>query len=183
MTRSSPTDDTSILSSQENSRFLCRREQVLIAARSKAWVCGRSFAEIVGSNPTGATDVCLLCECWVFSGIGLCDELITRPEKSYRLWCVRARSRHLKMRMTWLTLGLSAIGKKKWRREVHWRVHKSSPLDHIQNQMSKPSLWHPLSLMFILILSPHVSLGVSFPTARLCYTLSHVGYVCRLYTI
>jgi len=23
------------------------------AARSKAWVCGRSSAEIVGSNPTG----------------------------------------------------------------------------------------------------------------------------------
>jgi hypothetical protein len=24
----------------------------------------------------------------VLSGIGLCDELITRPEKSYRLWCI-----------------------------------------------------------------------------------------------
>jgi hypothetical protein len=23
-----------------------------------------------------------------FSGRGLCDELITRPEESYRLWCV-----------------------------------------------------------------------------------------------
>ena len=28
------------------------------------------------------------CECCVLSGIGLCDELITRPEESYRLWCV-----------------------------------------------------------------------------------------------
>jgi hypothetical protein len=28
------------------------------------------------------------CECCVLSGRGLCDELITRPEKSYRLWCV-----------------------------------------------------------------------------------------------
>jgi len=27
------------------------------------------------------------CECCL-SGRGLCDELITRPEKSYRLWCV-----------------------------------------------------------------------------------------------
>jgi hypothetical protein len=26
--------------------------------------------------------------CCVLSGTGLCDELITRPEKSYRLWCV-----------------------------------------------------------------------------------------------
>ena len=28
------------------------------------------------------------CECCVLSGIGLCDGLITRPESSYRLWCV-----------------------------------------------------------------------------------------------
>ena len=31
-------------------------------------------------------DVC--CECCVLSGRGLCDELLTRPEESYRLWCV-----------------------------------------------------------------------------------------------
>jgi hypothetical protein len=31
-------------------------------------------------------DVC--CECCVLSGRGLCDEPITRPEESYRLWCV-----------------------------------------------------------------------------------------------
>jgi hypothetical protein len=30
------------------------------------------------------------CECCVLSGRGLCDELITRPEESYRLWCVAA---------------------------------------------------------------------------------------------
>ena len=28
------------------------------------------------------------CECCVLSGRGLCDELITRPEKTYRMWCV-----------------------------------------------------------------------------------------------
>ena len=28
------------------------------------------------------------CECCVLSGRGLCNELITRPEESYRLWCV-----------------------------------------------------------------------------------------------
>jgi hypothetical protein len=28
------------------------------------------------------------CECCVLSGRGLCDELFTRPEESYRLWCV-----------------------------------------------------------------------------------------------
>ena len=28
------------------------------------------------------------CTCRVLSGRGLCDELITRSEESYRLWCV-----------------------------------------------------------------------------------------------
>ena len=28
------------------------------------------------------------CEFCVLSGRGLCNELITRPEESYRLWCV-----------------------------------------------------------------------------------------------
>jgi len=28
------------------------------------------------------------CKCCVLSGRGLCDELITRPEESYRLLCV-----------------------------------------------------------------------------------------------
>jgi hypothetical protein len=49
---------------------------VPVAARSKAYVCGRSTVEIVGSNP-GGLDVC--CECCVLSGRGLCVGLITRP--------------------------------------------------------------------------------------------------------
>ena len=32
---------------------------VPVAARSKAWVCGRSPAETVGSNPTEVMDVSL----------------------------------------------------------------------------------------------------------------------------
>jgi len=28
------------------------------------------------------------CECYVLSGRGLCDGLITRPEESYRMWHV-----------------------------------------------------------------------------------------------
>jgi hypothetical protein len=35
---------------------------VPVATRSKAWVCGRSLAGIVGSNPAGGMDVFL---CWV----------------------------------------------------------------------------------------------------------------------
>jgi hypothetical protein len=30
----------------------------------------------------------VFCECCVFSGTGLCDGLITRPEESYQLWRV-----------------------------------------------------------------------------------------------
>jgi len=36
--------------------------------------------------PRAWMSVC--CECCVLSGRGLCDEMITRPEESYRLWCV-----------------------------------------------------------------------------------------------
>ena len=39
--------------------------------------------------PPGAW-IFVCCECRVLSGRGLCDELITRPEDSYRLWCVVA---------------------------------------------------------------------------------------------
>jgi hypothetical protein len=42
---------------------------ILVAARFKAWVCGRSPAEIVGSNPTEGMDVCR--RCCVLSGRGL----------------------------------------------------------------------------------------------------------------
>ena len=40
----------------------------------------------VGIQPGAWMFVC--CECCVLSGRGLCDELITRPEESYRLCCV-----------------------------------------------------------------------------------------------
>jgi hypothetical protein len=36
-----------------------------LAARSKAYICGRSPAEIVGSNPAAGMDICLLWVlCW-----------------------------------------------------------------------------------------------------------------------
>jgi hypothetical protein len=59
---------------------------ILEAARSKAWVCGRSLAGIAGANPAGNMDVCLLWEV-VLSGSGLCVGLITHPDESYRV-CV-----------------------------------------------------------------------------------------------
>jgi len=65
----------------------------------------------VGSNPTGGMDVC--CECCVLSGRGLCDELITRPEMSYRLWCVVVCDLETsRMRRPWPAMGRSATEKK-----------------------------------------------------------------------
>ena len=42
---------------------------------------------IAGLNSAGEL-MPVSCECCVLTGRGLCDELITRPEESYRLWCV-----------------------------------------------------------------------------------------------
>ena len=51
--------------------------------RSAAARLLRSWVQI---PPEAWMFVC--CEYCVLSGRGLCDELITRPEESYRLWCV-----------------------------------------------------------------------------------------------
>jgi hypothetical protein len=58
------------------------------AARSKASVYGRSLVGIAGSNHAGGEWMSVCCECCVLSGRGLCYGLITRPEESYRVWCV-----------------------------------------------------------------------------------------------
>ena len=77
------------------------------AARSKAWVCGHSFAGTAGSNPAGNTDVCR-----VFSCRGLCVGLITRPEESYRVCGVSERDREASiMRRHWPTRGCCAKGR------------------------------------------------------------------------
>ena len=65
--------------------------------------CGLEVAKFAGSNPAeavgflrvnknlqhvGGAWMFVCCDCCVLSGRGLCDELITRSEESYRLWCV-----------------------------------------------------------------------------------------------
>ena len=52
------------------------------------------------------------CECRVLSGRGLCDDLITRPEESYRLCCVVVCDLETsRMRRPWPVLGRSATAK------------------------------------------------------------------------
>jgi hypothetical protein len=54
------------------------------------------------------------CECCVLSGRGPCDGLITRPEESYRQWCVIVCDlKTSRMRRPWPALVRSAT-KKKW---------------------------------------------------------------------
>jgi hypothetical protein len=62
-------------------------QPIPVAARSKAYVCGRLVAGIPGSNPARGMDVCLLCLYVVLSciGRGLCVGMINRPEQSYRV--------------------------------------------------------------------------------------------------
>jgi hypothetical protein len=57
-----------------------------LTARSKAWVCGRFLAEIVGSYRAGGIDVCY--ECSVLSGSGLCDVPIPCLWESAECVCV-----------------------------------------------------------------------------------------------
>jgi hypothetical protein len=56
------------------------------------------------------------CECCVLSGRGLCDELITRPEESYRLWHVIVYDlENLKYEEVMTHVGSQRPGKKKYR--------------------------------------------------------------------
>jgi hypothetical protein len=59
---------------------------VTVFARSEAWICGHSLAGFESSNPAEGIDVCRKCR--VLSDRGLCVGPVTRPEESYRLWCV-----------------------------------------------------------------------------------------------
>ena len=53
-------------------------------------------------------------ECWVLSGTGYCDGLITRPEESYRLWCVVVCDLETSwMRRPWPTRGCRAKNKQR----------------------------------------------------------------------
>jgi len=79
--------------------------------------CRSAAARIVGSSPTGGIDFCH--ECCVLSGTGLCDELITRPEESYRLCCVVVCDLETSiMRRPWPNGGLSSNEKKNHKSHV-----------------------------------------------------------------
>ena len=61
------------------------------------------------------------CEWCVFSGRGLWDELITRPGKSYRLWCVVVCFRNLVYEKALAHWGAVAPNKKNIDSDVKFR--------------------------------------------------------------
>ena len=84
-------------------------------------VATRLLRSLVRIPPGAWMFVC--CECCVLSGRGLCDELITRPEESYRLWCVVVGDLEIsRMRRPWPALGRSATEGKKINMVCSWHT-------------------------------------------------------------
>jgi hypothetical protein len=85
-------------------------QPIAVAARSKAWVCGRSLTGIVGSNPAGSCmSVCLLWVLCFVSALGW--SLIQRSPTAYGVSeCDNDASI---MRRPWPTRGCCAMEKKK----------------------------------------------------------------------
>ena len=104
-------------SQNSSSRFVVFGNKVCLLIGRSQWPRGlrrrsaaarllRSWVRI----PPGAWKfVCF--ECCVLSGRGLCDGLITRPEESYRLWCVVVWDPETsRMSWPWPTGGCCATG-------------------------------------------------------------------------
>ena len=107
---------TSINLVQNNCNFdvillLCRRSQWPPDLRRRS-TAARLLRSCVRIPPGQWTFV--YCACCVLSGRGLCDELITRSEESYRVWCVVVCDQETsRMRRPWPALGCSATRKRK----------------------------------------------------------------------
>jgi len=88
--------------------YLCRSQEPRgLRRRSAAARLLRSWVRI----PPGAW-MFVSCECCALPGRCLCDELITRPEESYRMWCVVVCDQETsRMRRPWPAIGRSATEK------------------------------------------------------------------------
>jgi len=128
------------------------------------------------------------CECCVLSGRGLCDELITRPEESYRLWyvvvCDLETSR---MRRPWPALGRSATEKKPhplWNTKHHYRIEKNPPLfpslSQIFSYRTFPFHFATIHSPSQLRLFPNVFLPLKFPVRNPSY-VSHSFHACYVH--
>ena len=98
----------------ESYGIICRVKLNIVGPSGRAVYRRRSAAaRLLGlwvRIPPGAwMSVC--CDCCVLSGRGLYDELITRPEESYRMWCVVVCDRETsRMWRPWPALGRRTTG-------------------------------------------------------------------------
>ena len=103
----------------------------------------------------------MCCDCCLLSGRGLCDELIIRPEDSYRLWCVAVCDLETSwMRRPWPNGGEGGwLRQKKGRKNVQkWsRVNRSVKDAMTSHKKSKKinlkcfnrNVWRPQLRMFM----------------------------------
>ena len=88
--------------------WICRSQWPRVLRRRSA--AARLLGLWVRIPPGAWIFVC--CECCVLSGRGLCDDLITHPEESYRMWCVVVYDLETSwMRRPWSTGGCRAKNK------------------------------------------------------------------------
>jgi len=86
------------------------------------------------------------CECCVLSVRGLCEELITRPEESYRLCCVAVCDLETSlMRRPWPALGRSATKK------IYMYIYVNSVSGYFNRHIDKATSGLALCLPSFLI--------------------------------
>jgi len=112
------------------------------------------------------------CECCVLSGRGLCDELITCPEESYRLRCVVVCDLETsRMRRPWPALGRIATAKKKKKNllSTEYKCNEDviellgiADTNTIRNTLSREiiehleTMWFPINEYMVLFLFENV---------------------------
>jgi hypothetical protein len=91
----------------------------------------------------------ICCECCVLSGRGLCDELITRPEESYRLWCFVVCNLEISI----LRRSRPALGRSATERNRTWLAfphHKYGRLSQSLPKLIKSRNLHDIYFIFWL---------------------------------
>jgi hypothetical protein len=84
------------------------------------------------------------CECCVLSGRALCNELITRPEESYRLWCVVVCD----LETSWMRRSRSTVGCRA--KNKHLNVMTLSSSEFRENSCSESHILLKSGVIFVL---------------------------------
>jgi len=127
----------------------------------------------------------LWCECCVLSGSGLCDEQITRPEESYRLWGIVCDLETWLMTKKWPELGRST--KKKgsvktvactWHRaptgiRYRWNWQETRNISCFKHEESWAySIQIPPKIIHVLRINPFAEFLGIWPTAQRVHSVS-----------